>query len=168
GRFFSVMAVDVTAGGREVRSWTQPMIEPHGPGVAAFLLAYADKVPHVLVQARAEPGYTDVVELAPTVQCTPRNYTHLPEGATPPFLREVVEAPADRVRFDTVLSEEGGRFFHAFNRYLVVEIEMSAVPEEPSHYRWMAVRQLLDLIRHSHYVNVEARTLIACLHSLAV
>ncbi|MGP3941045.1 MULTISPECIES: NDP-hexose 2,3-dehydratase family protein [Streptomyces] len=168
GRFFSVMAVDVAAGGREVRSWTQPMIEPHGPGVAAFLLAYADKVPHVLVQARAEPGYTDVVELAPTVQCTPRNYTHLPEGATPPFLREVVEAPADRVRFDTVLSEEGGRFFHAFNRYLVVETEMSAVPEEPSHYRWMAVRQLLDLIRHSHYVNVEARTLIACLHSLAV
>ncbi|MEV5773945.1 NDP-hexose 2,3-dehydratase family protein [Streptomyces antimycoticus] len=168
GRFFSVMAVDVTAGGREVGGWTQPMIEPHGPGVAAFLLAYADKVPHVLVQARAEPGYTDVVELAPTVQCTPRNYTHLPEGATPPFLREVVEAPADRVRFDTVLSEEGGRFFHAFNRYLVVETEMSAVPEEPSHYRWMAVRQLLDLIRHSHYVNVEARTLIACLHSLAV
>ncbi|CAM5709069.1 MULTISPECIES: NDP-hexose 2,3-dehydratase family protein [Streptomyces] len=168
GRFFSVMAVDVTAGGREVRSWTQPMIEPHGPGVAAFLLAYADMVPHVLVQARAEPGYTDVVELAPTVQCTPRNYIHLPEGATPPFLREVVEAPADRVRFDTVLSEEGGRFFHAFNRYLVVETEMSAVPEEPSHYRWMAVRQLLDLIRHSYYVNVEARTLIACLHSLAV
>ncbi|MFE5157439.1 NDP-hexose 2,3-dehydratase family protein [Streptomyces sp. NPDC056697] len=168
GRFFSVMAVDVTAGGREVGGWTQPMIEPHGPGVVAFLLAYADQVPHVLVQARAEPGYTDVVELAPTVQCTPRNYTHLPEGATPPFLREVVEAPAERVRFDTVLSEEGGRFFHAFNRYLIVETEMSAVPEEPSHYRWMAVRQLLDLIRHSHYVNVEARTLIACLHSLAV
>nr|WP_200764433.1 NDP-hexose 2,3-dehydratase family protein [Streptomyces sp. SPMA113] len=168
GRFFSVMAVDVTAGGREVGGWTQPMIEPHGPGVAAFLLAYADKVPHVLVQARAEPGYTDVVELAPTVQCTPRNYTHLPAGATPPFLEDVVEAPADRVRFDTVLSEEGGRFFHAFNRYLVVETELSAVPEEPPHYRWMAVRQLLDLIRHSHYVNVEARTLIACLHSLAV
>ncbi|WP_413116537.1 NDP-hexose 2,3-dehydratase family protein [Streptomyces sp. CY1] len=168
GRFFSVMAVDVTAGGREVGGWTQPMIEPHGPGVAAFLLAYADQVPHVLVQARAEPGYTDVVELAPTVQCTPRNYTHLPEKAAPPFLREVVEAPAERVRFDTVLSEEGGRFFHAFNRYLIVETEMSAVPEEPSHYRWMAVRQLLDLIRHSHYVNVEARTLIACLHSLAV
>ncbi|MBI0379683.1 NDP-hexose 2,3-dehydratase family protein [Streptomyces albiflaviniger] len=54
------------------------------------------------------------------------------------------------------------------NRYLVVETELSAVPEEPPHYRWMAVRQLLDLIRHSYYVNVEARTLIACLHSLAV
>ncbi|MEU8828732.1 NDP-hexose 2,3-dehydratase family protein [Streptomyces sp. NPDC048636] len=168
GRYFSVMAVDVRAGGREVRGWTQPMIEPHGPGVAAFLLAHADGVPHVLVQARAEPGYTDVVELAPTVQCTPRNYTHLPGAAMPRFLDEVVHAPADRVRFDTVLSEEGGRFYHAFNRYLVVDSAMDVVAPDDPDFRWMALHQLLDLIRHSHYVNVEARTLIACLHSLLV
>ncbi|WP_254885429.1 NDP-hexose 2,3-dehydratase family protein [Streptomyces sp. NA02950] len=168
GRYFSVMAVDVRAGGREVRSWTQPMIEPHGPGVAAFLLAHADGVPHVLVQARAEPGYTDVVELAPTVQCTPRNYAHLSGAAMPRFLSEVLQAPADRVRFDTVLSEEGGRFYHASNRYLVVETAMDIAPPEDPDFRWMALHQLLDLIGHSHYVNVEARTLIACLHSLLV
>jgi oxidase EvaA len=167
GCFFSVMAADVRSGGREVTSWTQPMIEPHGQGVAAFLLAYADKVPHLLVQALAEPGYTDVVELAPTVQYTPCDYARLPAEATPPFLREVMEAPAERIRFDTMLSEEGGRFYHALNHYLIVETEMAEVPPELPYYRWIAVHQLLDLIRHSHYVNVEARSLIACLHSLA-
>ena len=167
GRFFSVMAVDVTAHGREVHSWTQPMIRPHGPGVAAFLLHHFDGVPHVLCQARAEPGYTDVVELAPTVQCTPDNYAHLPATATPPFLREVLDAPADRVRFDTLLSEEGGRFYHALNRYVIVEADPDRLPPEGPHHRWVAVHQLLDLMRHSHYVNIEARTLVTCLHSLA-
>jgi dTDP-4-dehydro-6-deoxy-alpha-D-glucopyranose 2,3-dehydratase len=167
GCFFRVMAADVRSGGREVARWTQPMIEPHGPGVAAFLLAYADRVPHLLVQALAEPGYTDVIELAPTVQYTPCDYTRLPAAATPPFLKEVMEAPADRIRFDTLLSEEGGRFYHALNHYRIVETDMSVAPPELPDYRWIAVHQLLDLIRHSHYVNVEARSLIACLHSLA-
>ncbi|MCP9210768.1 NDP-hexose 2,3-dehydratase family protein [Streptomyces cucumeris] len=166
GRYFSVMAVDVRAGGREVGGWTQPMIEPHGPGVAAFLLACPGGVPHVLVQARAEPGYTDVVELAPTVQCTPRNYAQLPGAAAQRFLDEVTGAPPERVRFDTVLSEEGGRFYHAFNRYLVVESAMDIVPPDDPDFRWMSLHQLLELIPHSHYLNVEARTLMACLHSV--
>ncbi|NED05567.1 NDP-hexose 2,3-dehydratase, partial [Streptomyces sp. SID6648] len=33
-------------------------------------------------------------------------------------------------------------------------------------FRWMTVRQLVDLLRHSHYVNIQARSLVACLHSL--
>jgi oxidase EvaA len=166
GGFFSVMAVDVRATGREVLGWSQPMIQPHGQGVAGFLLAYADGVPHLLAQAHAEPGYTDVIELAPTVQCSPRDYARLP-AATPPFLREVVQAPPERVRFDTMLSEEGGRFYHAVNRYLIVETEMDAVARELPDYRWVAVHQLMELMRHSHYVNVEARSLMACMHSLA-
>lgn len=31
----------------------------------------------------------------------------------------------------------------------------------------MTVQQLTGLLRHSHYVNIQARSLIACLHSLA-
>jgi oxidase EvaA len=28
------------------------------------------------------------------------------------------------------------------------------------------VWQLIDLLRHSHYINVQARTMIACLHGM--
>lgn len=168
GRFFSIMAVDVRSTGREVAHWTQPLLAPHGQGVVAFLLADFDKVPHVLVHARADPGYTDVVELAPTVQCTPSNYDHLPEEAAPPFLEQVLRAPAERVLFDTALSEEGGRFYHALNRYLLVEADPADVPAETPDHRWIAVHQLVGLLRHSHYLNVEARTLVACLNGLAL
>ncbi|GAA2719556.1 MULTISPECIES: NDP-hexose 2,3-dehydratase family protein [Streptomyces] len=165
GAFFDVIGVRVSARGREVRSWCQPMIEPADRGVVAFLTRTVEGVLHVLVHARAEAGFADVVELAPTVQCIPSSYRALPPQALPPFLPEVLDAPAERIRFDTVLSEEGGRFHRAHNRYLVVEAS-AEVPMDHPEYRWMTLHQLAGLLRHSHYVNVQARSLVACLHSL--
>ncbi|GAA3854220.1 NDP-hexose 2,3-dehydratase family protein [Streptomyces sedi] len=168
-RFFRVVGVDVRSGSREVKQWTQPMIQPCGQGVIAFLVARFDGVLHALVNARPQPGFLDGVELAPTVQCTPSNY--LP-GPRPPHLRyldQVLEAPADRIVFDSVHSEEGGRFYHARNRYLVVELDDGAGVVDSGGddaFRWMTLNQLSALTRHSYYVNIEARSLTACLYSL--
>ncbi|MFI7640925.1 NDP-hexose 2,3-dehydratase family protein [Nonomuraea sp. NPDC049400] len=158
GRYFAVMGVSVTASDREVGAWTQPMIEPTAPGVVAFLLNWFDGVPHVLVRARVEPGYADVAELGPTVQCAPANH-----DTPPPFLEEVLGTPPGRVLFDTMLSEEGGRFYHARNRYLIVETDADHAHPD---FRWVSLPQLTELLRHSHYLNVQARTLIACLYSV--
>lgn len=165
GRFFDVIGVSVTAGGREVGSWCQPMIKAHGHGVVAFLIRSIGGVLHALVQARVEPGYVDSVELAPTVQCTPDNYLHMAATARPPFLDQVLGAPAEHVRFATTLSEEGGRFYHTRNRYLIVETTVDVEVDHPS-FRWMTLHQIVDLLRHSYYFNVQARSLVACMHSL--
>ncbi|GAA3475636.1 NDP-hexose 2,3-dehydratase family protein [Streptomyces yanii] len=166
GRFFDLVAVDVQAGGREVQHWTQPMIKPYDTGVVAFLVKRIDGVLHALVHALVEPGYLDGAELSPTVQCTPANFDHLPAAARPMFLDEVLNAPPERIRYDVVLSEEGGRFFQARNRYMIVETDHDTEPGHPD-FRWMTIHQLVDLLRHSHYVNIQARSLVACLHSLS-
>jgi oxidase EvaA len=166
GAFFDVMAVRVEAGGREVAGWTQPMIEPFGTGLIAFIVQRIGGVVHVLVNARVEPGYLDVIELAPTVQCTPENYRQLPAQAEPPFLAQVLRAPDADIRFDAMLSEEGGRMFRASNRYLIVETPGDQQLQVPDDFRWVTLHQLVALIRHSHYVNVQARSLTLCLHSL--
>ncbi|SFP82795.1 NDP-hexose 2,3-dehydratase family protein [Amycolatopsis rubida] len=166
GRFFRVVGVDVRAGGREVGNWMQPMIEPIGTGLVAFLVKRVDGVLHVLMHARVEPGYLDIVELAPTVQCTPENYDVLPSAARPEFLDEVLRASAGQIRFEAVLAEEGGRFFRARNRYLLVETDLAVPPDAFPRHRWMTMSQITGLLRHSHYVNIQARSLVACLHSL--
>ncbi|MEU7577811.1 NDP-hexose 2,3-dehydratase family protein [Streptomyces sp. NPDC041068] len=166
GLFFDVMAVDVETGSREIGGWTQPMIEARGQGVTAFLVQRIDGVLHVLVRAKHEPGFMDAVELAPTVQCTPENYTVLPAEAAPPFLDEVLSAPAEAIRFDTVLSEEGGRFFHTRSRHVIVEISPERELQEPDDFRWLTAHQLSGLVQHSNYLNIQARSLLACLHSL--
>ncbi|WP_322501691.1 NDP-hexose 2,3-dehydratase family protein [Streptomyces rochei] len=166
GRFFRVIGVDVRAAGREVRQWTQPLIEPVAQGVVAFLVAEIGGVVHALVNARTQAGLIDKVELAPTVQCVPSNYPRAPYPPQLRFLDEVLEAPAERVRFDSRLSEEGGRFHHAVNRYLIVDWHGDHRIEDDT-FRWVALHQLAGLLRHGHYLNIEARSLVACLHSLA-
>ncbi|MEI5099090.1 NDP-hexose 2,3-dehydratase family protein [Streptomyces sp. PmtG] len=165
GRWFRVVAVEVRAGNREVSSWTQPLIEPCSRGVAAFLTRTFDGVLHVLANAKVEGGFLDTVELAPTVQASPDNFDG--PAARPPFLDLVLSAPADRVRYDVTHSEEGGRFLHAENRYLVVEADEEQAPvEPPAGFQWVTVAQLTALIKHGHYVNVQARTLLACLNAM--
>ncbi|KOG65995.1 NDP-hexose 2,3-dehydratase [Streptomyces griseoflavus] len=167
GRFFEIIAVEVRAGGREVRRWTQPMLRPCGTGVIAFLHTRIDGVPHVLVHAAAEPGGVDAAELTATVCCTPQNYAGLPPAARPRFLDEVRDAPPGRVLFDALLSEEGGRFHHALNRYRIVAVDGPRAYETAGDYRWVTVRQLYALLCHSHYVTIQARTLLTCLRSLS-
>ncbi|WP_436844454.1 NDP-hexose 2,3-dehydratase family protein [Streptomyces wuyuanensis] len=164
GRFFSVIGVGVTAGGREVSRWTQPMVRPEGQGVVALLVGRIDGVLHALLHARVEPGYLDVAELAPTVQCLPDSVEVLPAAARPPFLDTVLSADPSDIRYDTVLSEEGGRFYHALSRYMIVETDPAGV-DHPD-FRWVTVNQLMELLPHSHYLNVQARSLVSCLHSL--
>ncbi|MEV0143996.1 MULTISPECIES: NDP-hexose 2,3-dehydratase family protein [unclassified Nonomuraea] len=165
GLFFRVIGVDVAGGSREVASWSQPMIEPSGNGIVAFVVRRIDGVLHVLVHARVEPGYVNVMELAPTVQCTPGNLGALPPEARPRFLDVVLNAPPELVRYSVALSEEGGRFYNAVNTYVVVEADVDVV--DGADYRWMTLHQLAELLRHSNYLNVQARSLVACLHSLS-
>jgi oxidase EvaA len=167
GRYFSVIGVDVSSNSREVAAWSQPLLAPHGVGVVAFLVRRFDGVLHALVQARVEPGFVDVVELAPTVQCTPENYEHLGPAGAPPFLDVVRAAGPDRRLFDVELSEEGGRFFHARSRYLVIDVGDEIPVETRPDYRWMTLPQLTGLLQHSHYVNVQARTLVTALRGLS-
>ncbi|MCO6008404.1 NDP-hexose 2,3-dehydratase family protein [Actinoallomurus purpureus] len=166
GKYFSVIAVAVEAAGREVHRWTQPLIAPQAPGIVAFLVKRFGGVPHLLMRAGCEPGYLDVVEMGPTVQCTELNYRDLPEYERPPFLDYVLAAAPERIRYSAVLSEEGGRFYHARNRYLVVESDDDFPSEMSADYCWMSVRQCRALLAHSHYLNIEARSLLACIHSL--
>lgn len=167
GRYFSIVGVEVTANSREVTGWSQPMLQPRGQGVVAFLTKPINEVLHVLVRAMSQPGLRDAPELGPTVQCRPENYAHLSPQQRPPFLAMVRFASPERIHYDSVLSEEGGRFLHAENRYMVVEADPGVPDDPPPGFLWLTVGQLARLLRHSQYVNVEARSLLACLYSLS-
>ncbi|MEU2182057.1 NDP-hexose 2,3-dehydratase family protein [Streptomyces thermolilacinus] len=164
GRHFAIVAVSVEAGNREVTGWTQPLLSPRGTGVVAFLAKRINGVLHVLVRAQPEPGYVDLIELAPTVQCVPEDHAHLPPEQRPRFLDQVLAARPEQILYDAVQSEEGGRFYRALSRYLVVETDDD--PVVPEDHRWMTVAQLVTLLQHSNYCNIQARSLIACLQSV--
>ncbi len=162
---FRIIAVAVGAGNREVTRWSQPLLEPLQHGRSVFLAKRIGGVLHLLVQARPEPGLLDMVEMAPTVQLPAVQGAG--SAARPvPFAAEAEAAGPDRIRFDALLSEEGGRFHHAQTRYQVIEVGDDFPLQVPEQFRWMTAHQLGSLLEHSHYLNIEARTLLACVHSL--
>jgi oxidase EvaA len=165
GRYFSIVGVEVTATNREVGHWCQPLLAPRGRGLVAFVVRRIDGVLHLLARADLRPGYRDVVELGPTVQCTPENFAGAPERR-PAFLDLVLSGDVT-VRYDVPQSEEGGRFHHAVTRHMVVEVGDDFPLGVPADFTWVTLSQLKRLVASSYQVNIEARSLLACLHALS-
>lgn len=161
---FSIIAVRVAARNREVKWWTQPLLATRTPGIAVFLARPIGGVLHFLVRAQPEPGLLDLVEIAPSVHTVSGLDTLGPRTDDPLVLERALGD--EGVRFDTLMSEEGGRFYHAQTRYRIVEVGEDFPVDLPWNYCWVTARQLMGLLRHGHYLNIEARSLVACMHSL--
>jgi oxidase EvaA len=157
GRFFQIVGVNVAAESREIGAWSQPMFAPSHAGHIAFLAQMQEGVLRVLVQARAEPGFLDSVELGATMQFTRGNYSS--PASLPPFA-EYLDGPA---RIRALQSEDGGRFYHDDTTNLVVEVPEAERLELPPNYRWVTLGLLKRLSARGYYVDIEARSLLACL-----
>lgn len=162
-RFFKVIGVKVEIGNREVTTWHQPLIEPRDEGICAFIIKEIDGIIHFLVQAKLEAGNFDILEIAPTVQCS-SVYSEIEEDQKIiPFLKDVLNANNDQVIFDTLQSEEGGRFYREQNRNIIVKVNDKFSTEVPERFTWLTLNQLKKFIVFNNYVNIQARSLVAAL-----
>lgn len=163
GNFFSVIGVDVTASNREVVSWSQPLIQAVDGGIIGLAAQSRKGVLHFLVQARIEAGLIDLLELAPTVQCTPSNYLGRDHSTFPAFLELFQRPTPESIRFDSKLSDEGGRFYQSSQRHIVIELEAETHLDLPCHFRWMTLGQIQECVQFGNLVNIEMRSILACL-----
>ncbi len=163
GKYFSVIGVSVTIANREVVNWDQPMIKPAQEGLIAFIVRPINGSYHFLVQAKLEAGNFDIVELAPTVQCLTGNYRVGSNEYSVKYINDVLNAPPEMILFDSMQSEEGGRFFNEQNRNLIVEVGEEFPLEVGENYCWMTLNQILRLIEFNNYLNIAARSLISAI-----
>lgn len=162
-RFFRVVGAEVDIAGREVRRWSQPLIESAQEGLLAFVIKPIDGVYHFLVQAKLEPGNFDIIEFAPTVQCLTGNYREAPPDLRPPYLDYVLAAKPEQILFDVMQSEEGGRFYREQNRNLLVLADDEFPLDCSENYHWMTLNQIKQFIRFNNYLNMQARSLISAI-----
>jgi oxidase EvaA len=102
-----------------------------------------------------------VFELAPTVQCLTGNIFN--DAAKPVFTDYVLNAQPYQVVFDTLQSEEGGRFYHEQNRNMLIVADDNFPTELPATYQWLTLGQINDFLRYNNYLNIQARSLIAAI-----
>ncbi len=164
-KYFSVIAVQVEIGNREVRNWTQPLVQSAQEGIMGFIVKNINGVYHFLVQAKMEAGNLDIIELAPTVQCLTGNYRKGLNEYEVPFLDYFLhpEQHQTQVLLSTMQSEEGGRFYREQNRNMIVEVGEAFSPEVPEKYIWMTLHQIKTFIRFNNYLNIQARSLLSAI-----
>lgn len=156
--YFSVIGMRVKAHSREVPSWDQPIIEQQHLGIVGFIVREIDGLLHFLIQLKMESGNIDLLGMAPTVQCITGSYE---TGSLPPYVGEMLKPSQTKVVFDTMQSEEGGRFYHEENRNLLLVGDDTFPLDVPPRYLWVSLRQLKQLLTFNNFLNVEARSLLA-------
>jgi len=161
-KYFKIIAAEVEISNREVARWMQPLVQPAQEGLIAFVIKKINGVYHFLVQAKLECGNFDILEMAPTVQCLTGNYRNTAKGSLP-FVELVLNAPAEAIIYDSLQSEEGGRFYREQNRNMIVLAGEEIPVDLPDNYIWMTLNQLYTFLKFNNYLNIQARSLIAAI-----
>ena len=157
-KFFSIIAVSINVDSREINHWTQPLLASETCGIAGFIVKKIKNIFHFLVQAKVEAGNFDVIELAPTIQSSS---TEDMAQEKSPFLDFFIHAEPDQVKYSTIQSEEGGRFYCLQNRYMIIEVDETELNRIPENYMWITLGQIMKLVKYG-YFNIYARSLLAC------
>jgi len=157
--FFSIIAVSVNVGSREIAYWAQPLLTSDSYGITGFIVKKIKNILHFLVQAKVEAGNFDVIELAPTIQCSSTE-NMAKQKEKPPFLDFFINAGPDQVKYSIIQSEEGGRFYCLQNRYMIIEVDETKLAEVPENYMWITLNQMMELVKYG-YFNIYARSLLA-------
>lgn len=159
-KYFSIIGVRVESVNREVKKWDQPIAQQKHAGIVGFITKEIDGVLHFLVQLKLESGVMDLLEISPTVQCITDNYSL---DDMPHYVKEILDLKNVTTIFDTCQSEEGGRFYKESNRSILLLGDDGFSCQESSKYLYMSLKQLKHFIKFSNFLNIEARSILACM-----
>ena len=163
-KYFSIIGIKVQADSREVNEWEQPIIRDNKLGLSGFLIKNVNSTYHYLVSFSLEPGIK-----YPGLSCTVRtsdlknclnnrNHTNVMRHHLKKYF---IYNTRGKIMYSKIHSDEGGRFFHSQNKYVVVEIDSNEKIKTDNNYMWMSQNQVLYFIKKSIF-NIDARLLFAC------
>lgn len=160
--FFSIIAVSVQANSREVSAWDQPLIKDEALGMMGFIAKKINGLMHFLVQARIEAGGRFGVELSPTVSCTNYRYKWDRWGDEYPLIKYFISPGLADIVYDSIQSEEGGRFYKFQNRNMIISVDDVDENDIPENYTWMSLYQI-EAFQKRGLCTIDTRTLLSSL-----
>jgi oxidase EvaA len=160
GQFFSVRGISVKGKSEVQNNWEQPIIHQPEIGILGILSKIAKGTRYFLMQAKMEPGNSNVLQLSPTVQATLSNYSRVHSGKKTDYIELFHEADTSQILVDSLQLEQGGRFFQKRNRNIIVEVDHDV--KLKSNFRWIKLSDLAKLLQQDNLVNMNARSVLSC------
>lgn len=157
---FKIVFCNISIEGREVKQWSQPLIEPLGQATFGLLTCVENGVRKFLVKACHEAGALDWLELGPTIQWEPVCGNGR-DMITELFFEKL--ASGQGIIFDALLSEEGGRFYQEQNRNIILEVDSARLSNPPAGYFLLDYKSLNIFTQFNNCLNIQLRNLISLL-----
>ncbi|MDU5104020.1 MAG: NDP-hexose 2,3-dehydratase family protein [Clostridium butyricum] len=158
---FKVIFCDISIEGREVKNWTQPLLEANGIATLGLIMCNDNGVKKFLISCKDEIGCFDKIELGPTVQIEYTQHSIKYDYITKLFFD--MYNKKKYTRYDVILSEEGGRFYHEQNHNIIIEIDKSKVNTIPNGYFWVDYKTLNIMTQINNCLNIQLRNLLCLL-----
>ena len=162
-QFFKVKGVETKgAAGREVKSWTQPILTQKHGGVLAFICRQTKKYgTQFLIDVRIEPGDDSILKISPSFQATQSNMNRAHGGKRPKFYDIIMENKGAELIYYTIHNEEGARFWKKSNWNVIVKLKNPYDKRiKGENYRWVSFKQIKKLALKNRYVNPFVKTIL--------
>lgn len=165
GSFFQISGLKISERDVQTGKLTviggQPILLQDEIGYLGIICKEFDGIMHFLMHAKIEPGNVNKVQISPTIQATRSNFLQLHGGKKPAYLEYFLRSDRHCTIVDQIQSEQSARFLGKRNRNVVILVE-DDVEALPSHV-WMTLGQIKRLMRCDNLVNMDTRTVLACL-----
>ena len=119
--FFSIIGLRISnTPFREVGAsgWDQPILKErnNNGGIVGIIRKKINSIPYYLLEAKAEPGNPDIIQLSPCFQATYSNINQAHGGRKPNLHEVFVTSKRNdfKILFNQLMSEDGGRLYKKF------------------------------------------------------
>jgi oxidase EvaA len=158
---FEVRYFDIDIKGREVTHWSQPLVVARGMALFGLFVVDCGNIFRFLIHIKEEVGCFDVANFGPTIQMESNEINKSKKDSVEELFFSHLEAKKN-VLVDTILSEEGGRFYHEENRNILLYILQEDLPADlPGGYYLASYRTVRQLIAKYHCANIQLRDLMS-------
>lgn len=164
GKFFAITGVRVSeAKGREMLSWTQPMMKQNECGILGILCQKRNGITRYLMYAKCEPGSLINPQLSPTLQATFSNLGMAHGGKKPLFSEYFENGGKGKVLVSVEHIEDPSRFYLKTNRCMIVEIPEKEKIKITEDFIWLTLPQIKKILKVDRAVNALARAVFGSL-----
>ena len=159
GQFFQIIGINVVSNFFK-KNWDQPIIVQNENGILGVLRKKIKLKSFYLLQAKAEPGNINKIQISPTVQATQSNYKRVHGGEKTRFLSYFLK----KLFFmKSKQTEQGFRYLYKYNTNIVVNLKKKI--NIPKNYYWFSKSDLIYLIKKKNIINMDTISVFSCLIS---
>lgn len=163
-KFFTMVGIKVSeAKGREVLSWSQPMMKQNECGILGILRQKRNGVMQYLMYAKCEPGSVVNPQFSPTLQATFSNLGKAHGGRKPLFSEYFENGGKGKIVVNVEQIEDPSRFYLKTNRCMIIEIPEGEKIKITKDYIWLTLPQIKKLLKVDRAVNALARAVFGSL-----